>query len=292
MPGVTDRSFRLGVNLVTVADRDDWAATCRSAEEAGYDVLAVPDHLGAPAPFPALVAAAAVTTRPRLATFVLNAGFWNPTLLAREVGATDALTGGRLELGLGIGYVRSEFDAAGIDYGTPGARLAHLEATAARLRDLFGDPDFGPAPLQRPVPVLMGGHGPRTLRLAARAAEIVGFTGAAADGGGNLRLVPAEELDGRIALVREAAGERDPELNLLIQAVEVTDDPAAVDRLHAQYAPDLDRDAFRALPTVAVGSAEAIAEKYRALRAEHGVSYLTVLQPALDAFAPVIPLLR
>lgn len=114
------RPFRFGVNLLAPAPVDEWRAKCRRAEELGYDVILVPDHLGMPAPFPSLVAAAEVTERPRLGTFVLNAGFWNPTLLAREVATTDTLTGGRLELGLGTGYIRAEHDTAGL----PGARRA------------------------------------------------------------------------------------------------------------------------------------------------------------------------
>ncbi|NUP22148.1 MAG: LLM class flavin-dependent oxidoreductase, partial [Streptomyces sp.] len=82
---VSPRPFRFGVNLMTAAPADEWRAKCRRAEELGYDVILVPDHLGMPAPFPALVAAAEATERPRLGTFVLNAGFWNPALLAREV---------------------------------------------------------------------------------------------------------------------------------------------------------------------------------------------------------------
>lgn len=116
----SSRLFRFGVNLLAPAPLDEWRAKCRRAEELGYDVILVPDHLGMPAPFPSLVAAAEVTERPRLGTFVLNAGFWNPTLLAREVATTDTLTGGRLELGLGTGYIPAEHDTAGL----PGARRA------------------------------------------------------------------------------------------------------------------------------------------------------------------------
>src|SRR3954471_19994428 len=112
------RPFRFAVNLTAAATDEDWRAKCRQAEELGYDVILVPDHLGKVAPFPALVAAAQVTERPRLGTFVLNAGFWNPTLLAREVATVDALTGGRLELGLGTGYVQAEHDQAGLPFGS------------------------------------------------------------------------------------------------------------------------------------------------------------------------------
>lgn len=129
------RPFRFGVNLLSPAPADAWRAKCRRAEELGYDVILVPDHLGMPAPFPSLVAAAAATARPRLGTFVLNSGFWNPTLLAREVAGTDALTGGRLELGLGTGYIRAEHDAAGL----PGARRESVSTVScARWRSSTG----------------------------------------------------------------------------------------------------------------------------------------------------------
>lgn len=113
------RPFRFGVNMLTPSGGPDWRTRCRRAEQLGYDVILVPDHLGLPAPFPALVAAAEATERPRVGTFVLNAAFWNPTLLAREAAGTDALTEGRLELGIGAGYVREEHDRAGIEFLSP-----------------------------------------------------------------------------------------------------------------------------------------------------------------------------
>lgn len=113
------RPFRFAVNMLTFDSGQDFRARCRLAEQRGYDTILVPDHLGMPAPFSALVAAAQVTERPRLGTFVLNAGFWNPALLAREAATCDQLTGGRLELGLGAGYVKAEHDAAGLPFASP-----------------------------------------------------------------------------------------------------------------------------------------------------------------------------
>lgn len=136
------RPFRFGVNLLAPAPVDEWRAKCRRAEELGYDVILVPDHLGMPAPFPSLVAAAEVTERPRLGTFVLNAGFWNPALLAREVATTDALTGGRLELGLGTGYVQAEHDRAGLPWGSPRERVDHLQHTIEELDRLLGSDEL------------------------------------------------------------------------------------------------------------------------------------------------------
>lgn len=155
-----------------------WRARCVRAEALGYDVILVPDHLGMVAPFPALVAAAAATERPRLGTFVLNAAFWNPALLAREIATTDALTGGRLEVGLGAGYVREEHERAGLEFLPPGERVGHLIRTVTELDRLLGDEVELPRPVQLPrPPLLIGGNGDRVLRLAAEHAEIAAFTG-------------------------------------------------------------------------------------------------------------------
>ncbi len=133
------RPFRLGVNLMASAPADEWSAKCRRAEELGYDVILVPDHLGMPAPFPALVALARATERPRLGTFVLNAGLWSPALLAREVATTDALTGRRLELGLGTGYVGRSTTRRELPFGSPGERVDHLRRTVEELKRLLAD---------------------------------------------------------------------------------------------------------------------------------------------------------
>ncbi|WP_433505567.1 TIGR03621 family F420-dependent LLM class oxidoreductase [Pseudonocardia halophobica] len=290
------RPFRFGVNLTSFEDRATWVATCRRVEEQGYDVLLVPDHLGMPAPFPALAAAADATERVRLGTFVLNAGFWNPTLLAREVATLDQLSGGRFELGLGTGYNRAEFDAAGLPFGSPGERVSALEDLVGRLDTALVDGTPRPAQQPRP-PLLLGGNGDRMLRLAARRADTVAFAGATLKPGsttGELLLLTAEELDGRIALAAEAAGERDPERNLLVQVVAVVDDRrAGIEQLRARFGVDyLTVDQMLELPTLLVGTVDEIVEQLRAARERFGTSYVTVLQPSAEAFAPVIEKLR
>lgn len=292
------RPFRFGVNLLTPAPAAEWRAKCRRAEQLGYDVLLVPDHLGMPAPFPALVAAAEATERPRVGTFVLNTGFWNPALLAREVATTDALTGGRLELGLGTGYVRAEHETAGLPWGSPGERVSHLRRTVEELDRLLGSEDHRPRPVQRPrVPLLIGAGGDRMLRLTARHADIAAFTGARAVPGsttGELLPVTAEELDERVALYRRVAADRaEPaELNLLIQHIAVTKDPEAALRPFLPHVPHLTPEQALALPVVLAGTEEEITARVLALRERYGFSYLTVLEPAMEAFAPVMAGLR
>jgi probable F420-dependent oxidoreductase len=219
------RPFRFGASLLTSAPAGEWRARCRRVEELGYDVILVPDHLGMVAPFPALVAAAEATERPRVGTFVLNAGFWNPTLLAREVTTTNDLTGGRLELGLGTGYVQAEHDTAGLPFGSPRERVDHLRYTVQELERLLDAAECR-------VPLLLGGNGDRMLRLTAEHADIAAFTGAHLVQGnteGKLAPVDAIEFGQRVARYREFAADRaEPaELNLLIQLVAVTDDPAS-----------------------------------------------------------------
>ncbi|MGW7257925.1 LLM class F420-dependent oxidoreductase [Streptomyces sp. NPDC054834] len=287
------RPFRFGVSLLASASAEEWRAKCRRDEDLGYDVILVPDHLGMVAPFPALVAAAGVTRRPRLGTFVLNAGFWNPALLAREVATTDALTGGRLELGLGTGYVQAEHDTAGLPYGSPRERVDHLVRTVAEVERLLGSADHQPRPRQPRVPLLIGANGDRMLRLTAEQADIAAFTGlrpVAGSTAGKLSPLTAEELDERVARYRKfAAGRAEPaEVNLLVQMVAVTDDPEAVLRPLLDRQPQLTVEQALALPMVLVGTLEEIVTRVRAQRERYGFSYLTVLEPYLEAFAPVI----
>ncbi|WOT38357.1 LLM class F420-dependent oxidoreductase [Streptomyces coeruleorubidus] len=293
------RPFRFGVNLLEPASAEEWRAKCRRAEELGYDVILVPDHLGMPAPFPALVAAAEATERPRLGTFTLNAGFWNPTLLAREVATTDALTGGRLELGLGTGYVRAEHESAGLPFGSPGERVGHLRRTVEELKRLLGSDEHQPQTAQRPrVPLLIGGNGDRMLRLSAEHADIAAFTGARTVPGsttGQLSPITADELDERVARYLKFAEdhrEEPPELNLLLQMVIGTEDREAAVRPFLEHIPDMTVDQVLELPVSLVGTLDELTEQVLARRERYGFTYLTVLEPYMEAFAPVMERVR
>ncbi|OON77329.1 LLM class F420-dependent oxidoreductase [Streptomyces tsukubensis] len=290
--------FRFGVNMITPGGADEWRAKCRRAEELGFDVILVADHLGMPSPFPALVAAAEATRRPRVGTFVLNAGFWNPALLAREVATTDALTGGRLELGLGTGYVRAEHDTAGLPWGSPGQRVDHLRHVVEELDRLFDSAEYRPRPVQRPrPPLLIGGNGNRVLGLAAERADTTAFTGARSvpgDKDGRLQHITPEELDERVAFHGGAAADREtpPELNLLVQLVAVTDDRRAGIQSFKEHLPDLGEEEILALPLLLVGTVREIADQVRAQRERYGFTYITVLEPYLEMFGAVIKELR
>src|SRR3984893_18458264 len=131
----TSRAFRFSIGIhsakASVALRDK----ARRLEDFGFDVLHLPDHLGAPAPFPVLTAIAAATSTVRLGTYVLNVCFYKPALLARDAGAVNDLSDGRLELGLGAGYVREEFEAAELPYPSAGQRVDYLEHMTTYLME-------------------------------------------------------------------------------------------------------------------------------------------------------------
>uniref|UniRef100_UPI003D81C556 Putative F420-dependent oxidoreductase n=1 Tax=Streptomyces TaxID=1883 RepID=UPI003D81C556 len=281
----TLRPFRFGVNLVPTPGVSSWRETCRTAEQSGYDVIAVPDHLGVHSPFIAMMAAAAVTERVQLTTFVLNSAFWNPVLLARDLLTAHELTGGRVEAGLGTGAVRAEFETAGLDWGTAGTRVTRLADTLAALRTLAV-----------PTPLMVGGNGDRVLGLAAEHADTVSFSGATLTPGsarGTLRMITAEAMDERVAFFAERAGERDSQVerNTLVQSVIATDDRAATAKAMRSRMPYLTAEQILQLPTLLIGTPAQMAETLLERRERFGFSYVCVQERYLAAFAPVIGLL-
>jgi len=275
---VTPRDFRFGIGLRSIKSPDRLRDKVRKFEDLGFDVIHFPDHIGAPAPFPAMVAAAAAASTIRVGTFVLNAAFYSPALLARDAVDTDLLSGGRLELGLGTGYVREEFEAAEIPYPSAGERVAHLRHTTTYLKDV--------APS---IPLLIAGNGDRVLTIAAQHADIIGLTG------GGIPERPGDDpLAERVDFVRAAAGDRidDLELNLAITAVP-TDSSGIPDlTLTRAYFPDASDDQLSAMPTVLSGSPTEMADTLRAQREHYGITYFTVQDYHGANFAHVIDALR
>ncbi|MBK1785550.1 TIGR03621 family F420-dependent LLM class oxidoreductase [Prauserella cavernicola] len=281
------RGFRFGVSFPLVGDRAEWIAKCRRAEELGYDVLSVSDHLGdgRSDPLGALAVAAAVTERPHVAPFVLDVPFYNEALLARHVATVAKLAGdGRLELGLGAGHVKSEFDDAGLPWLPARERVAQLARTVTGLRRRLGDD------LPR---LLIAGNSDGVLGLAAAEADTVGFGGLRQIRGepsGTLTLVTPDELFERTEFVRAHARGRDPEFNLLIQHVATSDEPRAEIEAWAAPVPGLKPDADELLraPQLLAGTTDEIAATLHERRERYGFSYVTVFEPALESFAPVL----
>jgi probable F420-dependent oxidoreductase len=311
------RGFRFSVNTFGLTSKADFAGFCRRAEDLGYDTIFAADHLGDAAPFQEVVAAAAATRRVRVGTLVINVPFWNPALLAREIATADVLTEGRLEVGLGSGHMKWEFDEAGIAWQPYGERAGRLAAAIAELsrifaaggyeqdaavREHFGFPAL--TPVQRRgfggsgPPLLVGGTGKRVLRTAAETADIVGIAGVRQVAGkppGTFRLCTAGETDELVRFARGCAGERAAaiEWHALLQVVQVTDDrPAVAAELASQDGATLTAEQVGETPFLLIGTADEMAAQLLRDRERYGFSYYTVHAPYLEAFAPVIERVR
>lgn len=303
------KPFRFGVNVWSAASRAEWMKKARKAEELGYSVFTVPDHLaGIFAPMPALMSAAAATTRLRVGTNVLNNDFRHPVLVAREAATADLLTDGRLQIGLGAGHMKSEYDETGLRFDVGGARVERLAEAVSIIMNLLKGEEvtvagryyrvsghrIHPLPVQRPhPPILIGGNGRQLLTLAAQEADIVGLSGITFRRGGAERDLSGwrtAEVDQRIHLVREAAGDRYEllELNALVQTVVVTNDRRQAAEELARRWPQLSPAEVLASPYVLIGTVDQQVEDLQARRERWGISYWVIFEPCMDAFAPVV----
>ncbi len=294
----------------------------QKAEEYGYDSFMVPDHLGNQVgPIAALGALAVATEKIRLGTAVLANGFRHPAVLAKDAATIDVLSKGRLELGIGAGWLKEDYDMAGIDYERPGIRIEKLDESLTILDTLLRGKECtfegkhyqvrglkgSPRPRQGPrPPIAVGGGGPRMLRLAAKHADIISVVPVTtSDGKLKLSGITLDETCKRVDVVRQAAGERftDIELNWTITTIVITDDresvaEMALDALDKGAMPNMEVDVrlsaedILGSPYVAIGTFEEIADQIRAVRAKTGMSYVGVFPTQMDAFAPIIPLLR
>src|SRR5712671_2641848 len=305
------KPFRFGISVWHVASRAELADKAKKVEALGYDTLSFPDHLNERiAPLPALVAAAAATSRLRLGTNVLNNNLRHPVLVAREAAAVDLLTDGRLQLGLGAGSIKSEYDEVGLSFDTGATRVERLTEAVTIIKGLLNGEavtfagqhyqiaghTIAPLPIQKPhPPILIGGNGRRLLTLAAREADIVGFSGITFRDGGasppDLSAWRIRGVDERVRWLREGAGEQHfarLEIGALIQRVLVTDKPrATAEELSGRW-PQLNIDDILQTPYLLIGSAQQMAENLVARRDRWGISYYVLRETYLDDFAPVV----
>jgi len=138
------RRFRFGVINERMTTAGAWIDAARRTEAQGYATFLirdhfVPDHFGDQfAPFSALTAAACATTTLRVGCLVIDNDYRHPVVLAKEAATLDLLSGGRFELGLGAGFMKTEYDKAGIAFDAPGIRVSRLAEAIDVLKGLFG----------------------------------------------------------------------------------------------------------------------------------------------------------
>lgn len=306
------RPFRFLAEARAVASGRELAESARRAEDMGIDVLVVPDHLiDQLAPIPALATIAAATDRLRIAAFVLNNDLRHPAVLAQELASLDVLSEGRVEVAIGAGWRRVEYDAIGLPYDAPAVRQGRLAEAIAVLKGCFAPGPFDfrgehytisgydgrPEPVQRPhPPFFIGGGGRRTLTLAAQEAQTVGLAPRVLPGGwGDLASITWAATAEKVAWVRAAAGERfaDLELNVYpsMVPVQLTDRPREVlaehaERFSVEDGRPVSVDDLLDSPHIFVGTVDSLCEKFQRLRAEFGISSIMVGE--LDDLAPVV----
>jgi probable F420-dependent oxidoreductase len=304
------RPFRFAVVGRWAGGGARWRDFAMRAEDLGYDTLLVTDHMGAQlAPIPALMAAADATTRLRVGSFVFANDYRNPVMLAKEIATIDVLSGGRMEPGIGAGWNTSDYRQLGTPYDAPAVRVSRLEESVGLLKRLLSEEQVDhtgehyrvrgarilPRPLQRPHPPLMiGGGGPRVLRLAAREADIITFAPhMSAHGRPRLDSLREDFLADRVARVRANAAERSDRLELNVFLL----DAAVTDRARSVIAAVSARlrstiNAVVRSPFVLYGSGASLRELLLERRERLGISYISVPGQAMREFAPIVAELR
>lgn len=298
------RPFRFAIQGGPFDDADALRRHATEVEAFGYKELYSYDHIGEIDPFLPLIVAAEATTMLRFGPAVINNEFHNPVLLARAAATFDRLTGGRLVLGMGTGYQRSEHDASDIELRPPGERVTRFGESLRVLRALLdtgrasfeGDhvrvevDDLGIRPIQATVPLLVGGHGRRVVTLAGELADIFQFTGLTHDAvtgapsaGGFARETIAE----RRRWLREAAAERFDaiELSALVQQTHIGDG-ADEARADAAERVGVDGDFVDDTPFALIGSVDQVVDKLHGLRDDLGINHFVVRDA--EGFAPVV----
>ena len=306
------RPFRFLADAREIATLRELTETARRAEAIGIGTLVVPDHLIPQlAPVPAMAAIAAISDRLRIGAFVLNNDLRHPAVLAQDLASLDVLRDGRLDVAIGAGWNRPEYEAIGLRFDPTPVRQARLAEAIAVLKGCFGDGPFSftgehytiadhdahPKPVQRPHPPFMiGGGGRRTLTLAAREAQIVGLAPRILPGGApDPTSITFEGTREKIGWVHEAAGERFGALELNVYpsmtGVSVTDQPLreaaeVAERLHERSGVPVSPEQLLDSPHIFINTVDGFVEKLRRHRDELGIS--SIMVGRVDELAPVV----
>ncbi len=317
----TPRPFRFGVQSFSASSGKEWRERARRVEALGYSALHLADHFIGPGPaleatnhplqelaaVPAMAVAAEATDQLRIGCRVFCIDYRHPVMLAKEAATLDLFSDGRLELGLGAGWLRGEYEAAGIDFDPASVRIDRLAETVRVIKALMGDGqpsvhgehvhiegfEGAPKPVQKPhPPIMIGGGSKRVLSLAAREANIVSFNfnnRAGVIGPDGVRSATEELTAKKVGWVREAAGERADDLELEVGAyfTFVTDDAAGVAK-GMGGAFGLSSQDMVHHPHALIGTVDAICEELERRRETLGISYVTVGDTVMEAFAPVV----
>lgn len=306
------RPFRFGIQTSSQPDRMSWINLAKRTEANGFDVLTMPDHFNDQlAPIPALMTAADATTTLRVGALVWDNDYKHPVVLAKELATIDVLSGGRLEIGLGAGWMISDYEQSGMTYDRAGVRVDRFIEGLDVIRGCMAAESFSyagkhytitnhngtPKPIQSPCPpILIGGGGKRVLTYAAQHADIIGINAtltAGAVGPEVIATMSAAAVDDKVAIVRNAVGGRTNsiEMNIRTFMVNVNDDAqGSIERL--AKAMHVGAPMIAETPFALIGPPSKLIEDLLARRERWGFSYVIVGGEDVDSFAPVVAALR
>jgi probable F420-dependent oxidoreductase len=312
---IQQRPFRFGVIGAHVRTSQELEHTARMAEDLGFATFLLRDHFIAEpfgdqlAPVVALMATAQATTRLRIGSLVLDNDYRHPVMLSKEAATLDLLSGGRFELGIGCGWLKSEYDQAGMPFHEPKVRVDRLEESIQVLKGLFADGplsfsgrhyvvsalDGFPKPAQRPhPPILIGAGSKRMLQLAGREADCVGILPKALPNGSISDDVAERSpavLERKIGWIREAAGDRFHQIQLsTVATIVITDDRrnGAAGVAREQGWDGVPVEQILEMPTIFIGTLDQIAEQMHSRRERFGVSYFVVSDAEIETVAPLV----
>jgi len=306
------RPFHFLADIHEIVTGPELAARAQRAEQMGYHALVIPDHLLRQlSPVVAMATVAAATSTLRMSSFVMNNDLRHPAVLAQDLASIDVLSGGRVDIAIGAGWNKPEYDAIGMTFDPTPIRQARLAEAITVLKGLFTGSPFSfagdhytitdytaePVPVQRPhPPFLIGGGGRRTLTLAGQEADIVGLAprikSKAKVDAASITLAATRE---KIGWVREAAGERFGSLEFNIYPsvwpVTLTNDLRAearrvIDGIRSRTGVELTEDEVIDSPHLFIGSVDRLVEKFLQLREELGIS--SILLGAIGELEPVL----
>jgi probable F420-dependent oxidoreductase len=302
------RPFRFAVQCSRMPTIAEWRDLARRAESLGYATLYIPDHFGDQfGPLVALTVAAEATTTLRVGSLVLDNDYRHPVVLAKEIATLDLAAEGRLEVGLGAGWMTSDYEESGLPYDSPKVRIDRMVEGLAVMRGLWANERFsfsgthyqvtGAQGLPRPhsdphPPILIGGGSKRILTIAGREADIVGVNMDLRSGRIDADTVAGahpDRWDERVGWVREAAGDRfdDLDLQMLTFVVMVgTPKKEAMEQVAPLFglAPEVMAD----IPAGMAGTVDEICDDLGRRRERWGFNYVVVHDAELDDFAPVV----
>jgi probable F420-dependent oxidoreductase len=306
--------FRFGVVLTTTKSHTELIERAKKLEDQGYNILLLPDHLAGPnhgfagaylSPAVALMAVAAATTHLRIGSFVFSNDFRPPAILAKDVATLDLLSNGRVEMGIGAGYLPEDYAQAGITFERAGVRIERLEEALQIIKQFFSEEKVTfvgkhytvrdlstlPQAIQRPhPPIYIGGGGKRVLTLAAREANIIGLTAMTKPTGEfDFSTISAQATRQKIAWIRQAGEQRlsDVEINAFVFLINLTEHRTTVAERMANRLGLTVQDILKS-PHSLIGTTEEICNELLERRSEYGISYITIPFSHAEAFAPIV----